>query len=470
MRFPLLGKAAAIVAVVVLLSVLMMHIEGLVSERRMRQHEAVANVEASLAESQTLIGPVLMRTCSEEWTQAAAKDRVSREETREFVLHATPQHLSATSRANAEPRYRGLFKINAYAGASELHARWHDLQALVPQATQLNSRLRCQPAVLWLAVSDVRGIRSVQLQIDATVATVQPGTTHAAFPRGLHAVLDSQRMERLSDPLEVKVQLELLGTQRLSLVPAAEEVQWAVNSDWPHPSFGGRFLPGQREVGEQGFSALWKSSALANSAAADVRNGLKPCAATVPMTYGESERVAAPEIDKAGRGCLDAFSVAFVDPINPYVLADRATKYALLFIGLTFCCVGLVEVLGGRRVHPVQYTLVGVALATFYLLLLSLSEHFSFGLAYALASTACVLLLAYYAAHMLGATRHGLAFGAGVGGLYGLLWVLLRMEQAALLVGALMLFSAVALTMALTRRIDWYQLVTPVREGVQPST
>ena len=155
--------------------------------------------------------------------------------------------------------------------------------------------------------------------------------------------------------------------------------------------------------------------------------------------------------------------VSFIDPVNPYVLTDRATKYALLFIVLTFVCVALTEVLARRRVHPVQYTLVGLALALFYLLLLSLSEHIAFGAAYAAASAACVGLLGFYARHMLGSARAGAAFGAGIALLYGALWSLLQMEQTALVIGSLLLFTMLAAVMVATRRVDWYALFDGLR-------
>ena len=145
-----------------------------------------------------------------------------------------------------------------------------------------------------------------------------------------------------------------------------------------------------------------------------------------------------------------------IDPVNPYVMSDRAIKYGLLFIVLTFVSVGLLELLSGRRVHPLQYLLVGLAMTLFFLLLLSLSEHLSFALSYALAAGAAIGLLTFYGTSMLGARARGLGFGAWVGLLYAALFVLLNLEKAALLVGAVLLFALLAAVMALTRRIDWY--------------
>ena len=151
-------------------------------------------------------------------------------------------------------------------------------------------------------------------------------------------------------------------------------------------------------------------------------------------------------------------------------MSDRATKYGLLFIALTFVGVGAVEVMRRVRVHPIQYLLVGAALALFFLLLVSLSEHLPFDAAYLAASGACTLLLAFYGRFVLGGTRAGLAFGAAIGALYGVLYVLLQLEQRALLFGSLLLFAVLAAAMVATRRIDWYALLGRIGAGAAPAT
>lgn len=232
-----------------------------------------------------------------------------------------------------------------------------------------------------------------------------------------------------------------------------------MDSGWPHPSFSGRFLPSEREVRADGFTARWRLSSLASTAQQDIAQGKPVCEAP-------DEEAAVPPPGGA-RDCADSFSVAFIDPVNPYALADRATKYGVLFIALTFVAVGLFELMQRLRVHPMQYLLVGSALCSFFLLLVSLSEHLPFGISYALAATACVLLLGYYARHMLGSLRRGLPFGAGMALLYGLLYLLLQLEQTALVVGAVALFAVLAAVMVLTRRIDWYGLGAP-RAAARP--
>jgi inner membrane protein len=472
MRFPLLAKAAAIGLVIALLMGALMRIDWLVAERRARQWTAMHSVAESLSTAQTLVGPLLQRKCTQAWdrVEGEGKQRRTVTEKREITLVSAPDALAADSQATAEARYRGLFKVNAYAGTTTLKARWAGLRALQPERDQKDARLHCEQVTVLVALSDPRGIRSARVTIDGASADLRPGTGHASYLLGLSAALDATRSSRVDEALEVSVQLDLVGTTRLSLVPAARVATWSLRSDWPHPSFGGRFLPQARAVDAGGFSASWTVSALASRAAADVEQGQALCAVQDRPSEDPVDD-AAPAPPAPGTHptrCVDTIDVSFIDPVNPYVLIDRATKYALLFFVLTFAAVALTEVIAGRRVHPVQYALVGLALAQFYLLLLSLSEHVSFGAAYLMASASCVLLLGCYGSHMLGHRRAGVCFGAGIAMLYGLLWALLRMEQWSLTIGAVVLFAVLAVVMLLTRRIDWYALAESRSERHRP--
>lgn len=436
MRNPVVVKVMAVLATVVLISVVLARIGWLVDERQVYQHEAVDSVQQSYAGAQTLMGPVLQRQCVEEWEVVqGSRTEVAR---RGFALQAVPAELVASTKTQADARYRGLFKVNGYNASVELQARWPQLAALQPRAENAGGRVSCQAPTVWVAVSDPRGLRSARIQLAGRTLELQPGTGHKTWKDGLHAGLPAALAD--GGALELNVALDLVGTAELAVVPAARSVQWTLAADWPHPSFGGRFLPVTREVRDDGFDARWSVSALASNAAQ-----------IVEQAGGEKPRL----------GSLDTLAVTFTDPVNPYVLADRAIKYGLLFVVLTFAAVALAETLARRRVrrvHPVQYALVGLALALFFLLLLALSEQLPFAAAYGLAAAACVLLLGSYGRHMLGGVRDGWLFGAGMALLYGLLYLLLLREQTALLVGSLGLFAALAAVMLLTRRLDWYRL------------
>ncbi|MDY0743664.1 cell envelope integrity protein CreD [Paucibacter sp. R3-3] len=438
----MIGKLAILVMVALLLCVVLARIGWLVDERQSSQHDAVMNVAQSQAGAQTLLGPLLLRHCTERWqeTSGSGADRKVTQESKDFVLGQEPGQLSVAGALNQEPRYRGLFKVNGYAGALQFDAQWPSLEDLQPPAPEhAGGTVRCEAPALMLATSDARGLRLATLKVAGRLAAVKPGTTLAAYPRGLHAELPAGLS--LTEPLQVQLKLELAGTERFALVPAATATQLDITSDWPHPSFGGRFLPTRREISEQGFTAHWQVSELASSAGADVL-------AAKPIEG----------LGGKGDGMVDTLDFSMVDPVNPYVMSDRAIKYGLLFIVLSFVTVGLVEVLAGRRVHPLQYLQVGLALSVFFLLLLSLSEHLSFALSYGLAAAAVALLLGHYGAAMLGGRRQGLAFGVGIAALYGALYTLLTLEQTALLIGALLFFLVLAAVMVLTRRIDWYAL------------
>lgn len=469
MKFPLLAKVGAIALVGLMLVFVLTRIEGLVQERKARGDEAVRGVEHSHAAAQSVLGPLLERNCSEEWDEVTGtgNDRKVTTSRRDFRLRQVPSRLAVDGRTRSDPLWRGLFKVNAWTGHFAVGADFATLAALQPRAEHPAGRLRCGTPVLLVALSDVRGVRAATVSADGQARTVESGTRGSNYASGLHVVLPAERVDgdAAAHPLAVHLELDLIGTSQLAWVPAADSLHWTLHSDWPHPSFGGQFAPEQREVRADGFSATWNLSALATSAPADVASSLALCAPTQVFSSDASADDPSAKSDK----CLDLMSVAFIDPVNPYVLSDRAVKYDLLFIALTFIAVGLIEVLSGRRVHPVQYLLVGLALSLFFLLLLSLSEHLAFVQAYATAASACAVLLGIYASSMLGRKVAGTLFGLGIAALYGVLYALLQMEQDALVIGSTMLFAALATVMLLTRHIDWYALFARLRSNGEPS-
>ena len=436
------SKLLSIAGVLLLLVAALVQISAVVRDRQMHRNIAIEGVAQSLAGPQTLTGPLLHMACMEEWEVGAGKQ--ARAERREFRVVAAPALLTLAGTSQLEPRARGLHATQVFSLKASIVAQWANTEMLKPVALHAGSRMSCGQPLLMLAVSDARGIRHASVRIGEQVLALKPGTFLGSHPRGVHAPLPPAITR--AAPLEAQFELELVGTSRLSVVPLGSDTRMQLTSNWPHPSFGGQFLPLERKITDDGFEATWRVSALASTAQQDLtREGTSGEKAVCPFS-GEG----------AGGACVEAFSVAFVDPSNTYALSDRATKYGLLFIGLTFLAVGLFEFMKSLRVHPIQYFLVGAAMSMFFLLLLSLSEHMRFDAAYAIAASSCVLLLTWYASHMLGSWVRGLPFGLGIALLYGMLFVLLQIEQTALLVGAVALFVVLAAVMLLTRRIDWY--------------
>ena len=448
-------KVLTVIAIVGVLMIVLMRIGSLVDERRGRAAEAARSIEESQAGSQALLGPALEQLCHETWQETARKNNtvVTTTQRRSITIRSTPDLLTIKGNVAMEPRYRGLFKVNSYQAGTTLSATWSPMQP--PTAEHAGGRVTCEAPVIAVALTDSRGLRDVAIRVNGQPLTVTPGTPFEKQPKGFQAVV-TDREAGNTEPLSAEVTLQLVGTGGLAIAPVGDRNVIDLTSDWPHPSFGGRFLPMKREVREDGFDASWTISALASTAGRDFLGGAPLCAGV--SAVGEPGDPRDYVASSADSPCIETFGIAFIDPVNPYSLTDRALKYGLLFIALSFVAVGMVEVLQRLRVHPVQYLLVGSALAVFFLLLLSLSEHLAFGMSYAIASAACVTLLAYYARHILGGWRAGLGFGTGIAGLYGALFLLLQMEQTAMVLGAVLLFLVLAAVMVATRRIDWYGL------------
>ena len=288
---------------------------------------------------------------------------------------------------------------------------------------------------LAVGISDIRGIENaLKLELDGQRLDFVPGTEVAWLGEGVRVTLPTLDTSKTTE-LAFAFDLQLQGTGSLRVLPVGKTSSVSLGANWPHPSFIGNFLPAKREINDQGFKADWQTSFFSTN----LQEAMHRC------VMGDCEAFNS-----------RSFGVSFIDPVDQYLKSDRAIKYALLFIVLTFAGFFLFEVLKSLAVHPVQYALVGVALAFFYLLLLSLSEHIGFALAYLLSASACVLLIGFYVCHVLRSVRHGLSFSAGLAALYGLLYGLLSAEDYALLMGSLLLFGLLGVFMVLTRKLDWY--------------
>lgn len=466
MRFPLLSKSVALGAVVAGLLVALGSVRGVVEERQERRDEAEQNVADSLAASQVLMGPVLVRRCTETWPVEQHEGNVHKvlTERRDVRLVQAPQALQVDGGARMAPRYRGLFKVNGYEMKGKIDAQWSDLKGLKPVAEHAGGQLSCDAPLISMVLGDARGIRTVRVSAQGQSLAISPGSGNPVQRKGFHAPLPAAWLDS-PGPLRISLTLELAGTQSLAFAPVADSTEVMLKSEWPHPSFGGRFLPAERHVSDQGFQASWRMTSLATTAQQELLKGASLCPTGVVIPPRDEE----PAAGQPSTGCIETFSVSFMDPVNPYVLSDRASKYGVLFIALTFLGVILVEVLNRLRVHPIQYLLVGSALIVFFLLLVSLSEHLPFAAAYAAASGACTALLMFYGSHVLGGWLRGLVFGVALALLYGTLYLLLQMEQTSLVLGSVMLFVVLAAIMVVTRRLDWYALIEGVRGAADPA-
>ena len=441
----------AVVVVVLTLAILipLQMVRGVIQDRQQYREAAVRDVAASYGGRQVLAGPVLVVPYEERVVETSKDDDGRVRETvrrRQGQWTFFPDSLAVDGVLKPDTRRRGLHQVRVYEWDGNALARF---DAAIPEPADGVQRSIGQPW-LSLGIADVGGLRgSPTIRINGVAATVLQGLGHADGP-GVHV--------RLAAPvagqhlrLDARAELHLRGTETFALLPLGNQNDLRLRSSWPHPKFDG--MSPQQDVGSDGFRAHWQIASVATNAQ---RRYLQAPA------LGSEGHAFGPSRDASGTGTAwtppgDAVSVSLLDPVSPYVQSDRATKYGVLFVLLTFIGFFMFEMIRQVRVHPIQYLLVGMAIAIFFLLLVSLSEHIAFGWAYLLASVACIGLIGVYLAAVLRGGLRGLGFAAMLGTLYAVLYGLLLSEDNALVLGAGLLFVILAAIMLATRKVDWYQ-------------
>lgn len=358
---------------------------------------------------------------------------VTKETFSDHVLTVLPEDFRISGTVATNRLYRGIYAVPVYATKLTVSGTFSvDVGKL-----RDDPNVRFGEPYVAVGLGDVRGLRQApNFTWQGKTFAVQPGAKLSAFGEGVHVPLTGVKVASRRS-VAFSLPLDLAGATKLSFAPLGRNARVDLRADWPHPSFYGRFLPTQRTVDAAGFTARWETTALASNLGARFRAAHK------------SGRALAADHD---------VGVSFIEPVDHYSQTSRATKYDLLFVLLTFSAFFLFEVVKQLRIHPMQYALVGAALATFYLLVIALSEHLGFTLAYVIASAACVGLIGHYLASVLASWRRGLGFSAGLATLYGALYGILQSEDQALLLGALLVFGGLATVMTVTRRLDWYSV------------
>jgi inner membrane protein len=433
-------KVAAIAVLSIALLVGLLWIRSLVAERQQRRDIVVHDIAASSSTAQTLKGPVLVvpyvktvRLWKED-TSAGNRHIEERQVSGELVL--LPEEFKLNGQVPTELRKRGIYQARLYHANLQIHASF-DIPARYGIGDEAEL-FHFGPPALALGITDIRGIQSVsKMTLNGAPLKVLAGSTSDILGPGLHAAVASMDGSQ-DNHLELDMELSVLGTSQFEVIPVGRASRIVLESNWPNPSFDGAYLPMQHTITTAGFQAQWNTSFFSTN----LEEAMRKCVAGMPCT----------EVDSRTLG------VSFIDPVDQYLKTDRAIKYGFLFISLTFVGFFLFEMLKKLAVHPIQYSLVGTALALFYLLLLSLSEHIGFGAAYALSSSACVLLIGFYVSGILHSARHGVGFGAMLTLLYGVLYGLLSADDYALLMGSILVFGLLAAVMVMTREVDWGSL------------
>jgi len=410
-------------------------VQSVVRERHHRYDSVVADIAGAWSGSQTLGGPILVLPYTqkvpveEKSCDAPSAKRVRWESIRRTAI-LLPNDLNITGKLNPQTRHRGIYKVQVYAGDIEVKAAFSDvpkrLRELWPSEELV--QVDWSRASVSVGLSDPRGIVDLpNLKLDGQAGIVRPGTLITTLLlTGFHAPLTGE----ISKDLSVDLHLKFRGSNGFHFLPLGASTTTDLRSSWPDPSFCGRVLPEHHESSPTGFSAHWGVSLLNRS---------------YPQSFNLKTNPNLREID-AG--------VRLFEAVTLYDKVTRSAKYGLLFICLSFLSLGLIEYATNSRLSLIQYLLIGMALALFFLLLIAFAEHLGFGLAYLIASTSVVLLNTLYCIAFLPKKSLALLVGALLASIYSILYIILQAEDYALLGGSLLLSLALAVTMYLTRGIN----------------
>jgi inner membrane protein len=429
-------KLGAIALLILLLLIPLLMINGVIQERQQLRDGVLEDIARSSSYSQQLSGPLMVvpyRKTVRIWkTNEKTNQRYQDVGEERGRLYFLPERFELDGQVQTELRARGIYEARLFHADNRISGHFS-----VPAQLGIKEDFadyRFDQPFLAVGISDIRGIENaLTLELNGQNLDFVPGSQVGWLGEGVHVTLPALDTKQATE-LAFGFSLRLQGTGQLQVLPVGKTSKVALAANWPHPSFIGNYLPAQREITDQGFTANWQTSFFSTNLQEALNSSGAHCDAFNSRSFG----------------------VSFIDPVDQYLKSERAIKYALLFIVLTFAGFFLFEVLKSLAVHPVQYALVGVALAFFYLLLLSMSEHIGFALAYLLSASGCVALIGFYVCHVLRSVRHGLSFSAGLAALYGLLYGLLSAEDYALLMGSLLLFGLLGVFMVLTRKLDWY--------------
>lgn len=400
-------------------------IQDLVRERQERQEQVIAEVSSKWANGQKITGPFLVVPYVT--TQTDEKGKTYSVKHNAYFL---PEQLSINGKLEPEIRKRSIYKVVLYKSDLQISGHFAPLNftalGIDPSTVQWNDVHFC------VGLSDNRGIAE-QLQLNFRDQSVEMNPdlpVNAVTTTGANALLSQSSLAEAGNH-SFNLKLKLNGSERLFFTPVGKQTQVQLQSTYNNASFTGNFLPRNSANNEKGFNAQWNISHF-------TRN--------IPQSWKDDKA----DIDSS------AFGVELLQGIDSYSKTMRTVKYSLLFVALTFCLFFFIEVLQKRNVHPLQYVLVGFALCVFYTLLLSISEYTGFVMAYIIASLATIGLITAYIQSVFGKMGITAVFFAFLAALYGMIYVLIQLQDGSLLYGSIGLFVILALVMYFSRKIDWY--------------
>lgn len=424
-------------------------LENLIFQRQSLRDSAQVEVASKWGLAQEIGGPVI--SVPYDYQKTSVEDGKTVKVNYAGYAHFLPDELNINGNMTPEQRQRGIFVVVLYNTQLQVKGSFKtfDTAALgLP-----DNALRWEDALFTVGISDMTGVQAaIDVNLGDTTLSMGPGIpTNQVFDSG---VSRKMKLQSANDTFDFNFSLDLNGSSALYFRPHAKRTTVALSGGWPSPSFDGSFLPKEREVNNEGFEARWEVLQLNRNYP---QQGIgefiqKNNSPKLSSSFSKYDYV-----DNGDYGG-DNFGLRLLLPVDEYKKTYRSTNFAILFIFITFLTYFFIEVLNKRRVHPIQYLLIGAAILIFYVLLLSISEHLSFNIAYWISCAAVVVLIATYSWFVLRNAKLTGLVAAVLLVLYCFFYSLLQLEDYALLFGSIGLFLILAVIMYLTRNIDWYAI------------
>lgn len=419
-------KVLIILVIALLLLISRFNIESLVAERKGLQDEVISQIHDQWASEQTFSGPIFTVPYEELLNEGTKNEAI---ETR--FIYLLPENLKINGEILPEERKINIYKAIVFNSDLSFEGDFNleDIEEL-----QIDSaKIQWEKATVNFGITDPRGITSIsELKYNGSQSPIEPGLSNRQikFQNGLHASLKGMTPDK---KVSFSGKIAMKGSTGLYFNPFAKNTEVNIKSPWKDPGFKGAFLPTERKITDKGFTSTWKV-----------------------LEYNRSLQHVSDNYLEAGNKWR--MGVDLIDQVNIYQKVTRSVKYATLIIALTFTFFFFFEILKKLKIHPIQYTIVGFALLIFYVLLLALSEHLSFGLSFLVSAVGIVTITTYYFYFISKSRAVTTAFGFMFSSIYFFIYVILNIESHSLLIGSLGLFVLIALIMHFTRKIDWYNL------------
>lgn len=401
-------------------------IRALISERKQRQQEVIGEISDKWAKEQTIIGPIIVVPAYKYSTNS--ENKVTR---MQHKLHFLPEQLSINGVIKPEVRHRSLYDVSVYRSELRLEGTINT-QALAPLLNTVDS-IDWANAYFVTGITDSRGLDdNPMLQLNGTEQKMDVSAYSAAYLK-----------ETISAPIALSptskssfaVTLKIKGTGKLYFTPCGNTTTVNIKSSKGTPSYDGKYMPDRiQPKADSGFSASWK--------VLHVSRGY-PQYWTGDINQGFEE---------------SSFGVRLIQQGDHYTKTERSVKYAILILSLTFLVFFFIEIIQKKRVHPLQYVLVGIALCVFYTLLLSISEYTGFNIAYIIAALATIILIGRYIYYTFKSMKVAGIFSAALTSLYAYIFFLIQLKDYSLLFGSIGLFVILAIIMHYSRNINWYNI------------